>query len=319
MLLKINAIEYEIKHHGQVRDFGIYEENSDWGGSGDELPETDEDDLISMGNLIIKEDAPTEMKVPPPELELNIQVDEEIPESDDEMPELEDCSPLIDEHKTTEPDTSLSLISNVSGDEVIQIPEADDSIMSVVHDAVPDDETDISSTSSSFVTSSEDDHAISEDISDTLSDDGMNRKNLGRKIPVKVEEERKKRKVTFRDQVKYHSKSLHLWGSKRWMWKRPCFRNHKLVVIGDSMVRGFGRVNYKIEGHAIIAYGGLELLELIQILRTGALNNSVNLKKTDERIKVMKGETVMALNTKCNLCNTNCSGKSRRDTIYRVK
>ena len=46
MLQKIEAIEYEINRNGAVKDFGLYEENSDWTGSDVESDDSSEEELL---------------------------------------------------------------------------------------------------------------------------------------------------------------------------------------------------------------------------------------------------------------------------------
>ena len=157
-------------------------------------------------------------------------------------------------------------------------------------------------------TSSEEDFALSIDVNEKPA----NQETI--RMVEAVSGEFDRIHVTRDDDTLYNTRSIHkirkidgklmIWG-----WKRPCFRNVSVMVIGDSMVRCFKRAGKTISGYAIIAYGGLDLLELIVLLKLGKFSRDIDLKDPEIRTKVMDGSLRIPSNRSCDLCNSDCIGK----------
>ena len=65
-------------------------------------------------------------------------------------------------------------------------------------------------------------------------------------------------------------------GRDEWrFWNRPCFHGYDMVAIGDSLIKSFGKKRYFIKGASINAFGGMDLLELISMLRKGSLVSNI--------------------------------------------
>ena len=92
-------------------------------------------------------------------------------------------------------------------------------------------------------------------------------------------------------------------------WKRPCVKNHKALVIGDSMLRCFHKAGYKHDGFRISAYGGMELFELIALLSQGAIRDNIDFKSREERERIITGKRSLQPKFRCHKCYTNCTGK----------
>ena len=156
-------------------------------------------------------------------------------------------------------------------------------------------------------TSSEDDFAVSLDVNEKPP----NQEAIQMVEAVSGEFDRIH--ATRDDDTLYNTRSIHNLrkiGGKLmiWGWKRPCFRNVSVMVIGDSMVRCFKRAGKTISGYAIIAYGGLDLLELIVLLKYGKFSKDIDLKDSEIRTKVMDGSLRIPSNRSCDLCNSDCIG-----------
>ena len=92
-------------------------------------------------------------------------------------------------------------------------------------------------------------------------------------------------------------------------WKRPCVKNHKALVMGDSMLRCFHKSGYKMKGLRISAYGGMDLLESIVLLSEGAIDAEIDFKDRDTRLDIIAERRPLKLQLKCLKCRTNCTGK----------
>ncbi|CAG5103556.1 Oidioi.mRNA.OKI2018_I69.chr1.g824.t1.cds [Oikopleura dioica] len=113
-------------------------------------------------------------------------------------------------------------------------------------------------------------------------------------------------------------KSNSTWfpGDKRARWERPCFEKYEVVVVGDSQLKEFGRRKINRAGYNITSYSGCDILELLCILRTGALKdpqtNKINPFSTkSNRDKFQNGDKkkMMPLSTICPCCESNCMKK----------
>ena len=45
-------------------------------------------------------------------------------------------------------------------------------------------------------------------------------------------------------------------GNARNTWKRPCFKGYDFVVLGDSQLKIYGKLNIKKPGYSINSYSG---------------------------------------------------------------
>ena len=200
---------------------------------------------------------------------------------------------LIDE-EVAESTSNLSLLSDGPGDDVMVAPEIDESVIT------------LGSSDESSETSSEDDFAVSLDANEKPP----NQEAIQMVEAVSGEFDRIH---TRDDDTLYNTRSIHnvrKVGGKLmiWGWNRPCFRNVSVMVIGDSMVRCFKRTGKSISGYAIIAYGGLDLLELIVLLKRGKFSKDVDLKDPQIRTKIMDGSLRIPSSRNCDLCNSDCIG-----------
>ena len=175
-------------------------------------------------------------------------------------------------------------------------PEVDESIISYE-----------SSDESFSETSSEDDCALSLDVNTAPLD------QQAAEMVEAISGEFDRIHVTGNDDTLYNTRSIHHMRTvdgkyMAWEWKRPCFRNISTMVMGDSMIRCFKRANSKISGFAIIAYGGLDLLELIVMLKYGRFSRDIDLKDPKIRAKLMDGSLRIPSNRSCDLCSGDCVG-----------
>ena len=92
-----------------------------------------------------------------------------------------------------------------------------------------------------------------------------------------------------------------------WNWKRPCLKNHAGFLIGDSMLRCFAAAGYRYDGYRISAFGGAELLEIISLLRSGAILRNRDTRDKVTRDKILKREIELPLNKKCSVCKSECT------------
>ena len=88
-------------------------------------------------------------------------------------------------------------------------------------------------------------------------------------------------------------------------WNRPCFAGYNMVAIGDSMLRSFGRKRHFIKGASINAFGGMDLYELISILRKGSLVSDLGSPKF--RRELVEGKIKIPVIEKCVKCNKCCT------------
>ena len=89
-------------------------------------------------------------------------------------------------------------------------------------------------------------------------------------------------------------------------WRRPCFEGFDKVIIGDSMTRSFGRKGCRIPGLSVTAFGGLELLELISILRSNKIRSDI--KDPDVRHSLVLKRTSFDWDRVCSKCGKDCAG-----------
>ncbi|CAG5099475.1 Oidioi.mRNA.OKI2018_I69.XSR.g16540.t2.cds [Oikopleura dioica] len=111
------------------------------------------------------------------------------------------------------------------------------------------------------------------------------------------------------------SNSTWFPGDKRARWERPCFENYEVVVLGDSQLKEFGKSKINLDGYNITSFSGCDILELIYILRTGALKDQFtnenpfakrsNRERFDNGIK----KNMMPLSNFCPCCESNCMKK----------
>ena len=102
---------------------------------------------------------------------------------------------------------------------------------------------------------------------------------------------------------------------KKHEWTRPCFKNYKMVIVGDSSLRSFGRRKKAIEGVSITGFGGLDILELICMLRAGRLSSDVDFDKVQMRNRHQAGRDVFATVRFCTHCFTECMESFEGDLI----
>ena len=202
----------------------------------------------------------------------------------------------MNENEVTGTISSTSLNSDGPGDDVMVAPEAEGSVVSCE-----------SSDETASYTSSEEDHALSYDPREKA----INQDTID--MVEAVSGEFDKVHVTRDDDTLYNTRAIHnvrtINGKTQiWGWKRPCFRNVSTMVIGDSMIRCFKRAGKQISGYAIIAYGGLDLLELIVLIKHGQLNRDIDLKDPAIRKKIMDESLRIPSNRNCDLCSGDCVG-----------
>ena len=167
--------------------------------------------------------------------------------------------------------------------------------------------------SSSFVTSSEDDHALSDEPSDRTSDSSLEVQNRAKKVrdtPFSLKNERQMQVNETGRRVRSVSERFFKRRNGRdefWDWRRPCVKNHTGFVIGDSMLRCFHKTGSRREGYRISAFGGAELLEIISLLRSGAILRNRDIRDKVTRDKILAREIELPLNKKCGSCGTNCT------------
>lgn len=212
--------------------------------------------------------------------------------------ELEQC------HIEDDDDEEDSAASDEPGDAVLVAPEISLSTLSV-------------SSSSSFITSSEDDHAISEDISSDTSGNEEGNRRLKKKIrdrPISLNESMSSQASHTRDDEppKYRSASDRFYKKRNrreefWDWRRPCLKNHKGFLVGDSMLRCFNQIGYRYDGYRISAFGGCELLEMISLLKSGQILRNRDTRDKETRDKLLSRELELPLKLKCSACDTNCT------------
>ena len=92
-------------------------------------------------------------------------------------------------------------------------------------------------------------------------------------------------------------------------WTRPCVKGFKTIVIGDSMLRCFNKTRYKVSGHRITAFGGIELIELIVLLRLGRFEGGRKFDERETRENIENGKDSLSINKLCPKCRTDCTGK----------
>ena len=87
---------------------------------------------------------------------------------------------------------------------------------------------------------------------------------------------------------------------------RPCFKSYAKVLIGDSTLRSFGRTKKAYEKVSITGFGGMDLLELCNILRSGKLSAENDLDKYPVRQRFQNGRDEFAKVRFCKHCRTEC-------------
>ena len=116
--------------------------------------------------------------------------------------------------------------------------------------------------------------------------------------------------------------SLHLFKNTQsgfktpWAMKRPCLKEIDTLVLSDSTLRAFARLNRKIPGFAIVAYSGAELLELSMIMRAGSLNKSVDLMIHDTRERILNGRDEIPTIRWCDQCKDECFDKFTGKALF---
>ena len=105
------------------------------------------------------------------------------------------------------------------------------------------------------------------------------------------------------------------WGKdESCFWRRPCFKDFKKVIIGDSMIRSFGKKRYLMPGYSINGYGGLKLMELIHIILRGSLPR-MNLNDAKNRADLISGKEVIQHNRTCAKCRNECAADFEGDLV----
>ena len=94
--------------------------------------------------------------------------------------------------------------------------------------------------------------------------------------------------------------------SKKHEWVRPCFKRYRRVIIGDSTLRSFGRRKKALEGTSITGFGGLDILELICMIRAGKLSSDVDFENMQMRNRLQMGGDTFANVRFCTHCYTEC-------------
>ena len=164
----------------------------------------------------------------------------------------------------------------------------------------------LSLSSSSFATSSEDDYAVSEDLTDTSGSE-----NEGRIVRRKIRDKpnslqrgvSNQRNLTRDDLVQQKAVSDRFFKKRNrreefWDWQRPCVKGYEGLVIGDSMLRCFNKIRKKVDGYRISAFGGCELMEMISLIRSGKIlkNRDTRDKETRDEILARKLDLPLNLN-----------------------
>ena len=54
-------------------------------------------------------------------------------------------------------------------------------------------------------------------------------------------------------------KSVWYPGPRRKEWKRPCFAEHHIIVMGDSQLKIYGKDKIKKKGYNITSYSGADV------------------------------------------------------------
>ena len=110
--------------------------------------------------------------------------------------------------------------------------------------------------------------------------------------------------------------SLHLFkGSKNrnqktpWAMKRPCLKGINKLIMSDSTLRAFARLNGTFPGTAIVAYSGAEILELSMIIRAGCLNKDIDLETHETRERILNGRDEIPVVRWCYQCKDECYDK----------
>ena len=94
--------------------------------------------------------------------------------------------------------------------------------------------------------------------------------------------------------------------SKKHEWARPCFKGYAKVVVGDSTMRSFGRRKKGIEGMSITGFGGMDIMELICMMRSGKLSWEVDFDNMQMRNRLQMGRDEFALVRFCKHCKSEC-------------
>ena len=312
ILRKIREIEAEIERNGRVHDFGIYT-YSDTDGS--------DDDNVS-GDATVRE-------VPVVDEEGNL---DEIDDVFNRAMNVEELNETVSNHEDPNVSNNTNVSSEGPGDEIILIPATNDSIITT------DDEDD--EAEDDYLTPSEDNYAVSENLQNVIgnrndlpqienlddmqenvvsnacevSNEGQDEVN--NEAEVSVVAQPSNTPLIGQVNITRDMRSLSVHHLKRrdgfeeyWTWKRPCFNNAGVVVMGDSMLRCFYRKDKRLPGHVIHAFSGGELLEMIALLRTGSISKERNTTIQSVRERIMQGRDELPLIRYCRLCKTECLGK----------
>ena len=98
-------------------------------------------------------------------------------------------------------------------------------------------------------------------------------------------------------------------------WARPCFKGFSAVVIGDSSVRAFGRVRREMRGMSISSFGGMDVIELINILQSGKLSKEWDMNKLQIRNRFQNGRDEFPTIRFCTHCYSECLEEFTGDLV----
>lgn len=88
--------------------------------------------------------------------------------------------------------------------------------------------------------------------------------------------------------------------------KRPCLKGINTLIMSDSTLRAFARLNRTFPGTAIVAYSGAEILELSMIIRTGSLNKEIDLEIHETRERILNRRDEIPVVRWCYQCKDEC-------------
>lgn len=116
--------------------------------------------------------------------------------------------------------------------------------------------------------------------------------------------------------------SLHLFKTTKskqktpWNLKRPCLKGINTLILSDSTLRTFARMNRTFPGTAIVAYSGAEILELSMIIRAGSLNKDIDLEVHDTRERILNGRDEIPIVRWCYQCKDECYDKFNGKILF---
>ena len=342
MLKKINQIDEQIALNGIVDDVGIYR----WTtvvtfDLGDTESENSSEHGATVGdNLNIAVNFGNQSNT-----------SHESVADDDEMPELEGsedgCSDIRLKNVATRTniptdrdDASTSNAASVSASDDADVSNTSGEPCDVVR-SFPITNSSISTGASSFVTSEEDDRAIAEDIFRKMPEDEVDRilteaVKVAERNQALVQNETSSEDLNSDKEVTptpydelnmlqqngSRMVSTHLYQRRNSYgpngWRRPCLKGIKVLMLGDSSVRAFGRKGNKIPGHAIVAYGGIEILELAAIIRSSCTSKDRDFTNATYIKRILTGRDEVPLLRWCNSCKDECYEKFSGKALFVV-